>query len=563
MSYNIPYSFIPGTKAKAQEVNANFKYLTDSLTEITGEKMNTSMSNITSEGIDVIKNNVGSSRNIGEIISSTIPLTDAGLHLLDGALISGTGIYADFVDYIADLYNENPTASYFCQASTGKIYNYTTVGTLTNNDGFLSGFSNTNCAKYTTAIPASTNIEIIFKVNLMNLTRVHNVIFRPLGTNAPFGFDNNGIPQVFTGAWSNGRTTYSANQTIWLKLVWNGSSNVLYSMLDNDYTIDNLPSNWVTEVTWMTTTNIFSGYGFNIGQNDTAPVEYFAGSIDLNNCRIKVDNSVWWEGVTQTVYHTAEEEWQNNVNAYGTCAKFVYDSTNNTVRLPKINGIIEATSNPDNIGDITEAGLPNITGDYNPFFITAAANTQGSGAFANNNSGTVGYSGVTSNSPNTGRIGLNFDASKSSSIYGKSSTVQPQTTKILYYIVIATLSKTEIQIDIDNIASDIDIKADADLNNINPSRTAKNIISGWSMPDFTTGTTLTSGSTLPCNALVIYSNTNTANSARAIGITINDSIEISTETTLKSRGAIALPVGTKITALSGTTITYYALKGVH
>lgn len=559
MSYNIPYSFIPGTKAKAQEVNANFKYLTDSLTEVTGEKMNKSMSNITNEGIAVIKNNIGSSRNIGEIISSTIPLEDAGLHLLDGALISRTGIYADFVDYIAELYNQNPAASYFCQPNTGKVYNYTTIGTLVNNEGFLSGFSNTNCAKYTTAIPASTNVEIILKVTPMNLNRGHNVIFRPLGTNAPFGLDNNYVPQIFTGSWSNGRTTYSANQTIWLKLIWNGSSNVLYSMADNDYTIDNLPNNWTTEVTWVTTTNIFSGYGFNLGQNDTAPAEYFQGTIDLNNCRIKVNNTTWWEGVSEAVYNTAEEEWQAKVNVYGSCAKFVYDSTNNTVRLPKINGIIEATSNTDNIGDITEAGLPNITGSFS---IDIWPNpTTSTGAFA------IESHTATYRSCGTGYDNLDglrtFDASRCSSVYGKSTTVQPQTTKILYYIVVATLSKTEIQIDIDNIATDINTKADADLNNINPSNSAKNIISGFSMADFTTGTTLTSGSILPCNALVVYANTNTSNSARSIGITINDSIEISTETTLRSRGAIALPKGCKITALSGTTITYYALKGAH
>ena len=54
----------------------------------------------------------GSSRNIGEIVPSTIPLTDAGLHLLDGSLIQGNGIYSDFVDYIAGIYD--PTANYFC-----------------------------------------------------------------------------------------------------------------------------------------------------------------------------------------------------------------------------------------------------------------------------------------------------------------------------------------------------------------------------------------------------------------------------------------------------------------
>lgn len=55
---------------------------------------------------------VGESRNIGQIIPSTIPLTDAGLHLLDGSLIQGSGIYSAFVDYIASIYD--PTANYFC-----------------------------------------------------------------------------------------------------------------------------------------------------------------------------------------------------------------------------------------------------------------------------------------------------------------------------------------------------------------------------------------------------------------------------------------------------------------
>lgn len=47
----------------------------------------------------------GASRNIGEIVASTIPLTDAGLHLLDGTQLSGSGIYSAFVDYIGNLYD--------------------------------------------------------------------------------------------------------------------------------------------------------------------------------------------------------------------------------------------------------------------------------------------------------------------------------------------------------------------------------------------------------------------------------------------------------------------------
>ena len=56
-------------------------------------------------------------RNVGEIVQSTIPLTDAGLHLLDGSTIIGGGIYDDFVSYIAGLYTADPTASYFCSES--------------------------------------------------------------------------------------------------------------------------------------------------------------------------------------------------------------------------------------------------------------------------------------------------------------------------------------------------------------------------------------------------------------------------------------------------------------
>lgn len=49
----------------------------------------------------------GGSRNIGEIVDSTIPLTDQGLHLLDGSLLNGSGIYQPFVSFIDDLYNES------------------------------------------------------------------------------------------------------------------------------------------------------------------------------------------------------------------------------------------------------------------------------------------------------------------------------------------------------------------------------------------------------------------------------------------------------------------------
>lgn len=64
------------------------------------------------EQVDIMGNVKTIGRNIGEIVASTIPLTDAGLHLLDGSVIQGDGIYSAFVDYIAGIYD--PTANYFC-----------------------------------------------------------------------------------------------------------------------------------------------------------------------------------------------------------------------------------------------------------------------------------------------------------------------------------------------------------------------------------------------------------------------------------------------------------------
>lgn len=160
---------------------------------------------------------------------------------------------------------------------------------------------------------------------------------------------------------------------------------------------------------------------------------------------------------------TTEANWQTDVTTYGVCGKFVYDSVNNTVRLPKITGFIEGTIDPTVLGDLVEAGLPNITGESqwaSPGDNVSRYNA--SGAFdRTQNTGTMG---LTWGSESTGYYKETFDASRSNSIYGNSSTVQPQAIKVLYYIVIATSTKTEIEVDIDEVMTDLNGKVDiADL----------------------------------------------------------------------------------------------------
>ena len=157
-----------------------------------------------------------------------------------------------------------------------------------------------------------------------------------------------------------------------------------------------------------------------------------------------------------------EANWQQSVTDYGVCGKFVYDSTNNTVRLPKITGIVEGTTDLTALGDLVQAGLPNITGDGTHYTTWSFP----SGAI-----GSTGGSNHYSGDGNKLGQGIwDFDASRSSSIYGNSTTVQPQTIKVLYYIVIATSTKTDIQVDIDEIATDLNGKADTDLSNVPSSK---------------------------------------------------------------------------------------------
>lgn len=156
----------------------------------------------------------------------------------------------------------------------------------------------------------------------------------------------------------------------------------------------------------------------------------------------------------------SEAEWQQSVNTYGVCGKFVY--SNNSVRLPKITGFIEGTIDSNALGDLVEAGLPNITGscstDIGNSIRIWVSDAQGAiygdnYTTENSNDGQVLTTGV--NKPHT----IRFDASRSSSIYGNSNTVQPQSIKVFYYIVVANSTKTNIEVDIDEIVTDLNSKA--------------------------------------------------------------------------------------------------------
>lgn len=161
-----------------------------------------------------------------------------------------------------------------------------------------------------------------------------------------------------------------------------------------------------------------------------------------------------------------ESAWQTSVSTYGVCGKFVYDSTNNTVRLPKITGMIEGTVDVTALGDLVEAGLPNITGTgVSTEVAWNTVRTSTTGAFLLSAVGTNNDRGVPSGNTCT-YAWWEFDASLSNPIYGNSNTVQPQTIKAYYYICVAASVKPNIEADMDQIATELNGKAALDLSNV-------------------------------------------------------------------------------------------------
>ena len=153
----------------------------------------------------------------------------------------------------------------------------------------------------------------------------------------------------------------------------------------------------------------------------------------------------------------SEADWQTSNTTYGKCGKFVLDTTNHTIRLPKIPGFVEGTLTESEIGNLVESGLPNITGSMNGI---ATNGPSASGAMTTTGSGDLSYTGGGSASYYLTKKTYSIDASLASTIYGNSDTVQPQSIKGYIYIVISNTTKTEIEVDIDQIAVDLNNKVD-------------------------------------------------------------------------------------------------------
>jgi len=390
-----------------------------------------------------------SSRNIGEVVQSMLPLNDPKLRLLNGDLLTTTA-YPDLNNYIL-------TNSLVTQYPSGVEI----VGNLQNSNHVLSGFSNSDYAQIPVTFgPVDQDWEIQIKFKYKQTTVLNTTVYQNLLT--PEVDDSAFISHLYLKYINYGHSHISLSLILELKYtnssgsVVSGTYEYWTSLIDNnDYWLKIGYSNSQVYVKLSSdgetyTTIIWGPYGSNItfpiydksflilGANPRASsISPWLGSIDLKECYLSVGNNIIWQG--GITYNKADADflleegiWQSYKYKYGVCGKFVYDYTNKTIRLPKANCILQGSIADYNVGNIVEAGLPNITG--NGWVQYGINESDWAGAFkASNVTGKADQASGTA----VGQGTLAFNASWSNPIYGKSNTVQPQTIKALNYMVVA------------------------------------------------------------------------------------------------------------------------------
>lgn len=148
-----------------------------------------------------------------------------------------------------------------------------------------------------------------------------------------------------------------------------------------------------------------------------------------------------------------EEEWNTSISTYGVCGKFVY-TEGVSLRIPKITGFVEGTLDATELGNLIEAGLPNLVG-YSDTVGFSDTRFEPTGCFYPAEEWNAGTFNIVEKTGTAGANVVRFDASHGNPTYGKSDTVQPQSIRVYYYIVVANGIKQDVEIDLDNVLTEV------------------------------------------------------------------------------------------------------------
>lgn len=232
-----------------------------------------------------------------------------------GSCFYGTGLEKNV--YIPYNYTEN-------SRSYEGIINGNIVGTLTNNNGVISNFSANNyftpdITNFTTANPWEIDLKVItsndvstrgqlfqYKKGLTTETRF-GINIQISDSHFQFDISYTGTAYDIDGNTAAGTYTVLPNTTYWIRQGWTGTEYYL------EYSTDGI--NYSKDISIQSSTPTLNGLkypviGCYVRQPWSSNTYSFSGSIDLNECYIKINNELGWEGISYpntTTYNTFKQ----------------------------------------------------------------------------------------------------------------------------------------------------------------------------------------------------------------------------------------------------------------
>ena len=159
---------------------------------------------------------------------------------------------------------------------------------------------------------------------------------------------------------------------------------------------------------------------------------------------------------------TTQADYDSRISTYGECPFYVIDTTNKTIRLPKLVNYLKMANITDGVTQ-SNAGLPNLSGTVD---VAGKDNTGKTGVFTDTTDAT-GYrvDGSDRGSFFNNRT-IHFDASDANSIYGSSNTVTPKHTTLFPWVFAYNSAIAASTAQAAQFQAALTSKADSDLSNV-------------------------------------------------------------------------------------------------
>ena len=248
-----------------------------------------------------------------------------------------------------------------------------------------------------------------------------------------------------------------------------------------------------------------------------------------------------------------ETDVANIYNATGVAWYYILDIPNKRFKLPRTK--FGFTGLRDTVGNYVAPGLPNITGsvDY-----TIGTNDTATGAFTKDaDSNSAWWSGAT----NVARASkFHLDASRSSSIYGASTTVQPPATQMYLYFYVGDFTQNAIQNTAGITAETLNDKLDLDGGNATSG--TKNAMIHWCMPDYSNAVSINTNYTATKDGWVIASIVSTWGSSTTGGVVYIDGLLVASNTRTEGnsgkghRNTFVVPIA------KGSVVTFTSVESI-